>query len=379
MIRVDHLTNHFYFAIVKLSVEKQCSQRTTPKVHMPPDNNFRKLLYKIAVLYYQDGLTQKQIGKRFGLSRIKVSRLLRQAREKKVVQIHITPADGPLAELERAIDAKYNLDEVIATTPPEYSRSAIIKSLAPVAVEGIMRSIQGKEVIAITWGSSLNAMVDALPPANYPNIRVVQCLGGLSSPDAEVNGVDIVRRLAQSLGARPLLLSAPGLVANKDVRDALLMDTQISKILSIASKADIAVVGIGVYNSESVILQNNILSNAEMERLKAKGAVGDIGMRFFNCWGEKIEDEIDERIIGLDLEHYKRIKRVIGVAGGEDKVEAIRAALHGKLIDVLVTDDKTAQYLLDDEPSSPINKPPRRKSTSINKMVEQEKLQTAGG
>jgi DNA-binding transcriptional regulator LsrR (DeoR family) len=319
MISIDHLTNHFYFAIVKLPAGKQCSPRTAPKVHMPPDNHNRKLLYKIALLYYEDGLTQKQIGKRFGLSRIKVSRLLRQAREKKVVQIHITPADGSLAELERAIDSKYNLDEVIAITPPEYSRSAIIKSLAPVAVEGIMRSIQGKEVIAITWGSSLNAMVDSLPPANYPNIRVVQCLGGLSSPDAEVNGVDIVRRLAQSLGARPLLLSAPGLVANKDVRDALLMDTQISKILSIASKADIAVVGIGVYNPESVILQNNILSNAEMERLKAKGAVGDIGMRFFNCWGEKIEDEIDERIIGLDLEHYKRIKRVIGVAGGEDK------------------------------------------------------------
>jgi DNA-binding transcriptional regulator LsrR (DeoR family) len=180
-------------------------------------------------------------------------------------------------------------------------------------------------------------------------VRVVQCLGGLSSPEAETNGVDLVRRMAQSLGARPLLLSSPGLVANNAIRDALLMDPQISNMLKIAAKADIALVGIGVLNQESVIIQNNILTHADIERLKAKGAVGDIGMRFYNAQGQQIEDEIDERIIGLDLEQFKKIKRVIGVAGGDSKYEAIRAALRGKLIDVLVTDDRTAARLLEED------------------------------
>lgn len=316
---------------------------------MPLDNNSRKLLYKIAISYYEDGLTQKQIGKRFGLSRIKVSRLLRQAREQKVVQINIAPSNSSHAELERALASKYNLDEVITTTPPNYTGSGIARSLAHLVVESLLRSVQGKGVIAITWGTTLNAVIDFLPATNWPNVRIVQSLGGLSSPEAEINGVDLVRRMAQTLGARPLLLSAPGLVANKSIRDALLMDPNISNTLQIAAKADIALVGIGVFSPESVIIQNNILSNSDIERLKAKGAVGDIGMRFYNSQGEKVDDQIDERIIGLDLEQFKRIKRVIGVAGGDSKYEAIHAALKGKLIDVLVTDDRTAARLLDEE------------------------------
>jgi DNA-binding transcriptional regulator LsrR (DeoR family) len=363
MIRNAHLTDTFISAIVDIQKFSREHMSSNPYwCHMPLDNNSRKLLYKIAVSYYEDGLTQKQIGKRFGLSRIKVSRLLRQARELKIVQINITPSNGSHAELERALDTKYNLDEVIATTPPNYSARGIARALAPLAVESLMRSMQGKGVIAITWGTTLHALIDFLPPTNWPNVRIVQCLGGLSSPEAEINGVDLVRRMAQTLGARPLLLSSPGLVANKAIRDALLLDPHISNMLQLAAKADIALVGIGVLNQESVIIQNDILSNSDIERLQSKGAVGDIGMRFYNSQGERIDDEIDDRVIGLDLDQFKRIKRVIGVAGGECKYEAIRAALQGKLIDVLVTDDLTATRLLEEDLAT--NRPKRVKKKS---------------
>ena len=363
MIIIVHLTDAFNSAIVIIQTfSREHMSIITYGCPMLLDNNSRKLLYKIAVSYYEDGLTQKQIGKRFGLSRIKVSRLLRQAREQKIVQINITPSNGSHAELERALDIKYNLDEVIATTPTNYSTKGIARSLAPLAVESLLRSVQGKGVVAITWGTTLNAVIDYLPATNWPNVRIIQCLGGLSSPEAEINGVDLVRRMAQALGARPLLLSSPGLVANKAIRDALVMDPHISNVLQIAAKADIAMVGIGVLNQESVILQNNILSNSDIERITAKGAVGDIGMRFYDSQGERIDDEIDDRIIGLDLEQFKRIKRVIGVAGGDNKYGAIRAALKGKLVDVLVTDDRTAARLLEEDSQPEHKKITRKKS-----------------
>jgi DNA-binding transcriptional regulator LsrR (DeoR family) len=316
---------------------------------MSIDHDQRKFIYKVAVSYYEDGLTQKQIGKRFGLSRIKVSRLLRQARELKVVQITITPLDGSNVDLERSLAAKYGLDEVITVKPAEFTRTAIAAAIGPAAAENLIRSIQGKEDIAITWGSTLNQVMESMPAAHRPNVRILQAIGGLSSPDTGVNGADLARRMAQSLGARPLLLSSPGLVANREVRDALLMDPQISRVLAIAAKADIALVGIGVLVAESVVVQNNILSEVEIERINNKGAVGDIGLRFYDPCGKPIDDEINDRIIGLDLDQYRKIKRVIGIAGGQEKIEAIRAALRGKLVDVLITDDQTARKLLEEE------------------------------
>jgi DNA-binding transcriptional regulator LsrR (DeoR family) len=312
---------------------------------MIQDANYRKLLYKIAVYYYEDGLTQKQIGKRFGLSRIKISRLLRQARELKVVQIAITPQDEVHADLERKIASIYKLDEVIAVTPTDCSRPTVNRTIGHAASESLVRSIRGKETVTITWGSTLNAMVSCFPTCDWPELRVVQSLGGLSSPDSDINGVELVRRMAQVLGARPIIMSSPGLVPNSDVRDALLQDVQISKVLNMAINADIALVGIGIFSPDSVVLQNNILTKEEVRRLKDKGAVGDIGLRYFNKDGEKVSDDIDDRVIGLDLPQYRKIKRVVAVAGGTEKIDAIRAAIRGKLLDVLITDEQTAVQL----------------------------------
>jgi deoxyribonucleoside regulator len=220
--------------------------------------------------------------------------------------------------------------------------------LGHVAAQNLVRGLRGKEIVTITWGSTLNAMVSCLPSADWPDLKIVQGLGGLSSPDADINGVELVRRMAQAVGARPLMLSSPGLVSSKEVRDALLQDVQVSKALDLAAKADIALVGIGAPSTGSAIVQNKILTDEDIQRLKMKGAVGDIGLRFINEYGEKIQDDIDDRVIGLDIDHYQKINRVIGIAGGIEKIDVIRATLRGKIIDVLITEDQTALRLVDE-------------------------------
>ena len=201
--------------------------------------------------------------------------------------------------------------------------------------------------MAITWGNTLDGVINSLPASNYPELRIVQSLGGLSRPDASIYGPDLTRRMAETMGARPILLSSPGLVANAAVRDMLMEDKQIATTLKLASQADIAIVGIGVLTSELPIIQNELLTANDLRRLKAKGAVGDIGFRFFNQDGESIEDELNDRVIGLRLDQYRRIRRVIGVAGGAEKFEVVLAALRGKLIDVLVTDSQILSHLLE--------------------------------
>jgi DNA-binding transcriptional regulator LsrR (DeoR family) len=178
-------------------------------------------------------------------------------------------------------------------------------------------------------------------------MRVVQILGGLGQPEADTYGADLAHRLAQALGARPRVLAAPGIVANKLVRDTLLADAQIADTLNLGAKANVLLVGLGVPSTPgSVVQQAGILAPHELEQLTALGAVGDIALRFFDQNGQPIQHELCDRMIGLDLEQIKKIPRVIGVAGCQEKFEVIRAALRGKLINVLVTDDQMASRLL---------------------------------
>ena len=313
----------------------------------------QKLLYKGAKAYYEDGLTQWQIGKRLGISRIKVSRLLQQARDEKLVQITIVSPEQSNADLERELEIEYGLDEAVIVSPSNYEKATVLREVGLAAVDCLLRSLQGTEVLTLSWGSTLLSVVDALPVKTWPEMTVVQTMGGLGRPEAEVHGNDIVRRTAQAFGAKPRLLSAPGVVSDAMVRDALLADPQISETLVLAAKADVAMVGIGVPVPDSVVMQAGAIVTEEVEELKAQGAVGDIALRFFDAHGQPVEHEMNDRIIGLDLDQLKSIPRVIGAAGGREKFEVIRAALRGQFIDVLVTDDRIAARLLEDRQDAP--------------------------
>jgi DNA-binding transcriptional regulator LsrR (DeoR family) len=308
-----------------------------------------RLFYKVAKAYYEDGLTYEQIGSRLGFSRMKVARLLEQARAEKIVQIVITPPNHLNTDFERKLEAHYGLDEAVVVTTASYDHPSVLQQLGPAAAECLLRGLQGHEIVNLTWGTAILAVVDALPRQNWPELTVVQMLGGLGSPEADVHATDLTRRAAQSLGAKPRLLSAPGIVSSKLVRDALLADRQISDTLALAAKADAALVGIGRPTPSSVVVQSGILNEKELDQLHHLGAVGDIGLRFFDAGGQAIHHEICDRIIGLDLDQLIRIPRVVGVAGSNEKFEVIRAALRGKLLNVLVTDDRTAARLLKKE------------------------------
>jgi DNA-binding transcriptional regulator LsrR (DeoR family) len=305
-----------------------------------------RLLAKLAKMYYEDDLTQKEIGNRLGLSRIKISRMLRLAKEQKVVQIVISPEGESHIDLEHELEARYNLAEVIIVSPTIYSQEIIREELGMAAAHCFLRSLNGNETVSITWGRNLSAMVAALTPARYPDLRVVQGLGGLSEPISDYDGVELVQRMAQTLGARGVILSAPGIVKHKETKDALLQERHIADVINMAANANIAIVGIGNPAPDTLMRANKIFTEEEFDWLLAKGSVGDIGLRFFDQDGIPIRGDINNRIIGLDLDKLRKIPRVIGIAGGPEKFEVIRAALRGNFINVLVTDINTAHRLL---------------------------------
>lgn len=317
---------------------------------MGADPHTRRLLYKVAKAYYDNGLTQQQIAERFGLSRVKVSRLLRTARDEKIVRISIAPLQESHAEIEQELETRYGLKEALVVTCSDYGRQTLVDEIGPVAAACLTRNLQGSEVVALSWGTSVLSVVNALPAMDLPKARVVQLVGGLGELEAETHGAELARRMAQALGAKPRLIHAPGIVRNKVVRDALVTDPQVADTLALAARADVALVGIGVFEPGSTLLSSrNTLTAAEVRDLRNRGVVGDIALQFFDGNGAKVSSPIDERIVGTSLQKIKNVGRVVGVGGGTEKVDVIRAVLRGCLIDVLVTDDRTAEALLREE------------------------------
>jgi DNA-binding transcriptional regulator LsrR (DeoR family) len=324
---------------------------------MTNDLEFRRMLYKIAKAYHDDGLTQQQIGERFGLSRIKVSRLLRAAREEKVVQISIPPLPDSNAQMERGLEEQFGLKEALVVTCWADDAATVVSELGPVAAGCLTRGLQDSEVVALSWGTAVRSVVNALAPMDLPAVRVVQLLGGLGELEADTHGAQLAHRMAQALGAKPRPIHAPGIVKDKLVRDALVTDPQVADTLELAGRADVALVGIGAFAPDATLLAGGrTLTVEEIQDLKRCGVVGDIALQFFDEQGRRVDHPINERIVGTALERIKEIPRVIGVAGGMEKRRALRAALRGGWINVLVTDERTAAWLL--QKSSPSVKEP---------------------
>lgn len=308
----------------------------------PPQH---RLLYRIAQAYYEEGLTQQQIGERFGLSRSKVSRLLEDARRERVVTIVLEPPPSGAAHLESRLERRYGLDEVVvvATADADNAR-VVVRELAPAAGAYLLRTLRGHEVIATAGGKSLRAMIDALPMRSYPGVTVVQMVGGMGHPDAPDHATELARRLSQKLESRLVLLPAPGLVSSAAVAQALRSDTQISDTLALAANADLALVGLGLLTPESALVYSGSVS--QLDTLNQAGAVGNIAYRCIDAKGQPLRTEFDERIVGLSLEQIGAIPRVIAVAGGREKVQLIEAALRSGVLDVLITDQVVAESLL---------------------------------
>jgi DNA-binding transcriptional regulator LsrR (DeoR family) len=284
------------------------------------------------------------------ISRSTISRLLAQAREEGVVKIVVVPPTGIYASLESKIEEKYGVKEVIVLDIPiQDSPQIIARELGAAAAAYLFRVADPNDIVGVSWGYTLRGMVAALEPKKYPNLCIVQMMGGIGKPESESHATELCRQMARTLSCKLALLPAPGVVHSKQTREVYLMDEHVRTAMNLLPGITLAFVGIGSLTSYSISVRDEtILTQSDLDEAIANGAVGDIANRFIDADGQPVQVELNERIIGIDLDQLGKIPRVVGVAGGSNKIAPIRAALRGKLIDVLITDQATAEALARD-------------------------------
>jgi DNA-binding transcriptional regulator LsrR (DeoR family) len=194
------------------------------------------------------------------------------------------------------------------------------------------------------------AAVDAMRPlARAGADRALQLIGGVGNPAAEGHAARLTQRFAELTGAKPTFLLAPGIATSREVRDAMLQDHFVRAALEDLNRVTLALVGIGSLEPSTLLQSSgNFFSKRELAELAARGAVGDICLRFFDAAGNHVPSKVDQRVIGVTLAQLRNVDRCVGIAGGQRKYEAIRGAVRGKLVNVLITDHLTAERLIAD-------------------------------
>jgi DNA-binding transcriptional regulator LsrR (DeoR family) len=308
-----------------------------------------RLLTKVARLYHEQGIVQPEIARRLHISQPRVSRLLRQAVTFGIVRTTVVTPRGVYAGLEDDVARRFGLaDVVVADTAGVADEPALMRALGAAAAEYLEPTLTPADTVGISsWSATLSAMVAAMRPKSTQRAeRVVQILGGVGHPTAQAQATRTTARLAQLTGAAPVYLPGPGLVSDRQTREVFLKDAQFRSALAACDELTVALLGVGSLEPSPLLLESgNALAPREQATLRGLGAVGDVSMHFFDDLGRAVASDLDERVLGISAEAMRSVPRRIGVAGGERKYTAIRAALRGGWINVLITDLDTASRL----------------------------------
>lgn len=310
-----------------------------------------RLLNKVSSLYYEQDYNQQKIADRLNLSRPKVSRLLKQAREQGIVQISVVTPNANFIELENALENRFGLKEVVLVESDQQISSQVLKrQIGSATAEYLYRTVTEGDLIGVTWGTTLQAMLDTMQPKSINEVHIVQALGGVGPPEAKAHAADISRRLSQLLGGRLTLLPAPGIVGSVKAKEVLLNDRQVKGALEQFPNIDTLYVGLGALDTNPVLTKDTKeVTESVYREIMSSGAVGDIALRFFDISGKEVSTTLKDLVIGVSPEQMMEIDTVVGIAGGPEKVEVIRGALNGNNINVLISDSLTAQRLLEEQ------------------------------
>lgn len=327
------------------------------------DLDAQRLMIKVARLYHSHGLRQTEIAQRLKISQSRVSRLLTQAEEVAIVRTVVAVPTRIHADLEERVEARFGLSEVHAVDAVSDDEAELGRDLAHTAASLLSdNSFEAPTIGFTSWSKTMRLMVEALQPLRTRTERVVEMLGDLGPPDAQHAAARSTQRLADMTGGQPVFLRTPGVALNREIKDLLLdRDPYAREALGMLDSIDLALVGIGACELDPALHSGSSFTQQQFEQMRERGAVGEVCLHFLNGSGAPLDSELDELVIGVTREQLRSARRRWAVAGGTRKHHAIRAALAGGWIDTLVTDTRTAEFLLTGPDPVLGNGPPGRR------------------
>ena len=323
---------------------------STSTVTLPAldDYTSARLISQVLTLYYVEEKNQAQVAKILGLSTAKVNRLIKQARAQGMVEIHLRTPFQELFELERQVQTVCGIPEAVIIPQLSEDADVTLQTIGPAAADYLLQHVRNGDVICISGGKALYAIIHALNTKKRYDVTVVPATGGYQGRHYyDVNY--LAGELATRLGGKAYQLHAPVLVDTPEEREALLSVRQISSILDLSRQARIAIVGVGsVMTKSSSYFELPFLSASDKKKIvKECGGSGEILAYLYNSRGHLCAQPFNRRVIGITPQELRAIPLRIGVAASQEKELPIYGALRGKYLTTIITDGPTARGVLE--------------------------------
>lgn len=309
-----------------------------------------RLMTRVARMYHELQMRQGDIARELHISQPRVSRLLKRASEVGIVRTTVVLPHGVHTDLEEQLETRYGLLQAIVVDTGG-TEAGITRGLGAATAEYLAATLLGTDTVGISsWSATLLEVVNAMRPFRTPVVdTVVQLVGGLGAPGVQMEATRLLGQFAANTGAEPLMLPAPGVLDSADARTTFMNDSVVSGVVQAWSRLTVALVGIGAIEPSHLARESgNIFADADLALLEQAGAVGDVCFRFYDEDGRGVQSDFNDRVIGIPPGELLGVPRRIGVAGGERKYRAVRAAVRGAWVNVLVTDVGTARALLEE-------------------------------
>lgn len=328
-----------------------------------------RLMMKVCDLYYNQDIGQQQIGKQLGLSRPTIARLLSSAREQGIVQIKIPDLDTiKYWELEKRLEEQYGLLEAMIVEPGSTEEDTKA-AMGSAAARYLQYKIKDGMTVGISMGSTLYHMVsrmeytseypaihalraEGLRPSRYmtaEGVTFVPLIGGMGMLRMELHANSLAEGMARMYNGAFVPLHAPARVSSAQIRNELMKEESLASAIELLGRLDIALIGIGYPNEHSAIKATGYYKENEIESLLERGAAGELCMQFYDREGDTAPYRSDNNVIGIDIRRLRKIPCSIGIAGGLEKLSAIRGAIQGRYINTLITDAECALALVSEE------------------------------
>jgi deoxyribonucleoside regulator len=312
------------------------------------ENEKINLLASVANLYYEHQLTQSEIAERLFTSRSKISRLLKEAREKKVVEIIIREPWERALEIENEFKKRFNLLDIRILNTKGGPVETILQKLGEFSAYYIDGIIEKNTIIGMSWGNTMYHTVQNIKSSKNIPVQVVQIMGAASKDNPEIDAMDLAKQFAKAYGGKYHYLYAPLFVEDKEIKEKLIKDPYVADTLALAKKADIILTSVGAIDTNiSNPAWRRYISSYTQYRLQSSGAVGHIGGRFYDINGNEVDVELSANLIGIELADFVKTPNVICIAGSMDKAKAILGAIRGNYVKTLIIDDTAALKILE--------------------------------
>lgn len=308
------------------------------------------LMVKVAELYFYHKLAQGQIAKKLGISVPTVSRILNEALKSGVVKVEVVNFETRIDQITKAVQEKFGLKEIaVIKTPLDNDQRFLKKMLGKTAVDLLYKVTKAGYIIGIGPGETILEMIESLDPQrHFSGVKILPLMGGWGIGGVEYEVNKLVSVMATKLGCDFNLVLAPALVSSPEVKEIFLAESEIKEVVSMWDSVDVAIFSLGpeieTRNYPQLAYENERLLEAKNLR-----AVGDVLGRFIDENGIEPNVTLNKRMISIPFPLLKKIPFRIGIGGGKAKARAVKAALKGNLINILVTDDETCQMILEED------------------------------